>query len=172
MNKWTNRRIPISRRYTDDEREAIAFDIISYIRDRSKSGKGKDGKKFPKYSKEYKESLEFKIAGKSKNKVDLTLSGDMLDSIELLDDSKGELRIGLSEDDVDHGKAEGNIRGTYGQAKGSLAKARDFLAISKNEVNKILKNYPLKDEEKREKSVLSYLTALKALGEKKDGDKS
>lgn len=157
----TSRKVNISKKYTNEEREAIAFEIISFIQKRSKQGKGKDGVKFPKYSKEYKESLDFKIAGKT-SKVNLTLSGDMLDSIDLLGDKSGQLTIGISKDDPDHDKAEGNIRGSYGKPTGNRAKARDFLALSKREVDDILKKFPLKDDEKREEEVEGFLAATEA----------
>ena len=165
VSKWTQRKVSISRKYDEDERQAIAFDIISYIQDRSKAGKGKDGKKFPGYTKDYRSSQEYKTIKGKKTKVDLTLSGDMLDSIDLLEDEKGGLIIGISEDDQDNGKAEGNIRGSYGKPTGKQSKARDFLAISKAEVSKILKKYPIKDEEKRKESLQSYFATIKAAKE-------
>lgn len=164
-NRWTSRKVNISKKYTEQEREAIAFEIISYIQERSKAGKGKDNKKWQppadKYSKEYKQSLDFKNAGKSST-VNLTLSGDMLNSIDLLEDTDGQLTIGISSDDPDHGKAEGNIRGSYGKPTGSRAKARDFLALSKGEVDRILKKFPLKDDERRQKAVENFITATVA----------
>lgn len=173
-NKWTSRKINISKRYNEQEREAIAFEIISYIQERTRDGRGKDGKKWEspadKYTSAYRKSLDFKNAKGGQTKVDLTLSGDMLDSIDLLEDQSGQLTIGISDSDPDQPKAEGNIRGSYGKPQGKKSKARDFLAISKDEVNDILKNFPLKDEEKRTESVGNYLAALKA-AKKLFGDK-
>lgn len=169
MNRWTSRKIQISKKYSEEERQAIAFEIISYIQDRTKAGKGKDNKKWSppadKYTEGYRSSLDFKNAKGRQRKVNLTLSGDMLDSIDLLDSESGKLTIGIPEGDPDHGKAEGNIRGSYGKPTGSKKKARDFLALSKNEVDKILKNFPLKDEEKREDRVADFLAAAAAARE-------
>lgn len=173
MNRWTNRKINISTQYTKAEREAIAFDIITYLQDRTKRGKGKDNKKWAppadKYSKEYKESLDFKQKA-DKSKVNLTLSGDMLDSIDLLKSAKGEIRIGISEEDEDHGKAEGNIRGSYGKPTGSMAKSRDFLALSREELSKILRKYPIRDKEKRRAQVEIFKAATAAVAELDDKD--
>lgn len=176
MKNWTQRKIQISKKYSKEEREAIAFNIVSYIQDRTKDGKGKDGKKWTppadKYSKEYKESLDFKNAKGSQKKVNLTLTGDMLGSIDLLKDSPGSLTIGIGKSDEDHDKAEGNIRGSYGKKTGSKAKARDFLGISQKEVNKILKDFPIKDEEERAKSLEAFKAASKfaasVFGKKKE----
>lgn len=166
----TNRKINISRKYSDQEREAIAFEIISYIQKRTKAGKGKDNQKWKppadKYSKEYENSLDFRNAGKRKGqKVDLTATGDMLDSIDLLSSAPGQLTIGIKESDPDHSKAEGNIKGSYGKRTGSKAKARDFLALSQSEVEKILRKFPLKDEEKRTQRVAELLAAAEAAKE-------
>jgi len=169
MNKWTSRKINISKKYSKEERKAIAFDIIAYIQERTKKGKGKDNVKWhppaDKYTKEYRNSIDFKNAKGRQTKVNLKLSGDMLDSVDLLEDTDGQIVIGISESDEDHGKAEGNIRGSYGKPTGSKKKARDFLAISKSEVNKILSNFPLKDEEKRTESLENFLAAAKAARE-------
>lgn len=168
MSRYTQKRIKLSDKYTDEEKEAIAFEIIEYIKERTKQGKGEGGKKWSppadKYTKEYKESLDFKIAGKT-SRVNLTLSGDMLDSIDLLKTMPSSITIGIDEGDPDHGKAEGNIRGTYGKQRGSSKKARNFLGITEAEVEKVLRKFPLTNEKKREKSLLDYLKAAKAVGE-------
>jgi len=170
LSRWTKTRIKLSDKYSSEEKEAIAFEIIEYIKERTKSGKGEGGKKWHtpanKYTKEYKESLEFKFKENPRpNTVDLSASGDMLDSIDLLKTMPSSITIGIDEADPDHGKAEGNIRGSYGKQRGSSKKARDFLAISDSEVENILKKFPLKDEKKREKSLMDYLAAVKAVGE-------
>lgn len=164
-NRWTSRNIQISKKYSKDEREAIAFQIISYIQDRTKKGKGKDNKKWAppadKYSKGYRESLDFKNTKGRSTTVNITQTGDTLSSIDLLKSQTGKLTIGISEKDVDHDKAEGNIRGSYGKPTGSKKNARDFLGISQTEVNKILKSFPIKDDEKREESLAAFKEASK-----------
>lgn len=125
----------------------VAEDLIDFIIERTKEGKGKDGKKFPKYSKAYMESLDFKIAGKS-GLVDLTLSGEMLDSMEVVSVAKGKVVIGYKSDNPMVGRAEGNILGSYGGNPDSK-KARDFLSLSAKEIDNVLKEYPVQDEETR-----------------------
>lgn len=95
---------------------------------RTESGKNVDGKSFPKYSKAYMNSLDFKNSGKS-GSVDLTLSGDMLAALTALKTSDKFIDIGFSDSSVE-GRAEGNIRGTYGKKRGNSALARDFLGTS------------------------------------------
>lgn len=170
---WTSRTIKISKKYNSEERKAIAAQIVNYIKDRTKNGKGKDNVKWTppadKYSKEYKKSLEFKFKA-DKSKVNLTLTGDMLDSIKMLGNQEGEITIGIPKSDEDYGKAEGNIRGSYGKPRGSLSKARDFMSISNEEKNNILKDFPIKDEEKRKEMVSIYKAAL-AAAKKLTGEK-
>jgi hypothetical protein len=128
--------------YTPEEREAIALEIIDRVVKRSKSGKDKDGNAFPKYTPGYENSLNFKIGGKS-SKVDLTLSGDMLGAIEVLKVAK-KVQIGFQNGTTENAKADGNIRGTYGQSspiKGGKY-ARDFLGITPAELDAILRRYP------------------------------
>lgn len=169
MGKYTKKYINLKTdKYTDEEKEAIAFNIIEYIQKRTKRGEGEGGNKWAppadKYTKEYKESLDFKIAGKS-SKVNLTLSGDMLDSISLLKSKRSSITIGIPDGDQDEAKAEGNIRGTYGKSRGNSKKARNFLALDGEEIDKILKKFPIENEKKRKKNLAEYLTALKAVDE-------
>lgn len=169
MAKWQRVKINIPKRFGPVERQAIAQDVIDFIVERTKSGKNVDGKQFPGYSKSYTKSLDFKIAGKSKSKVDLTLSEEMLNSIGLLNHSSGELLVGFDKtDDKLNGKAEGNQLGTYGQPKPIKGKARPFLGISSADLKKILSNYP----ETKDDSVATAeekLAAAQAAGDLVDG---
>lgn len=141
--KWQKIKIRIDKRYKPNEREAIAEDIVNTIVKRTTNqSKDKWGDPFPKYSKQYKNSLDFKIAGKS-SKVNLKLSGDMLTALDLLNHKNGELNIGFEKGSEENARADGNIRGTYGGSTARPSKARDFLGINMDELRKILKKYPL-----------------------------
>lgn len=146
------RDIKVSPAYTEEERRAIARDLVSYIRDRTKEGKGPGGKEWGggagKYSDEYKKSLEFKIAGKDST-VDLTLSGDMLDSMDVLSTEGNKIRIGFENGTEENARADGNIRGTYGQDRPIPGKARPFLDLTPDEVKAVLEKYPLDDPQTR-----------------------
>lgn len=140
--------IQINPKYSKKARLAIAKEVIDFIVERTRDkGLDKDNRKLAGYSKSYKKSLDFKIAGKNNNKVDLTLTGEMLDSLKLLKDSKGEIVIGYDKSEKElNGKVEGNRLGTYGNDK-PVAKPRDFLGITKKDLKEIEKQYPLNDEE-------------------------
>lgn len=133
--------------YTGAVKEAIALEIIDTIVRRTKKGVDKDGDSFPGYSKEYVESIDFKSAGKSKGDVNLTLSGDLLDELALLSISGRKLKIGYERGSEANAKADGNIRGTYGQSSPIRGKARDFLGLTDDELEKILSKYPRDDRE-------------------------
>jgi hypothetical protein len=135
---WIRKEILLPKDYSDDDAETVAEEILNFIVERSKAGKGMDGEKFPGYSKSYKESLDFKIAGKS-SKVNLTLSGEMLDSLEVLQARKGKIVIGFQRGSDMNARAEGNILGSYGQPNPNPSKARNFMELSNNELSKILK---------------------------------
>lgn len=137
--KWQKIKIDLSGYgLSPDQKDEVADLIIERIVSRTDQGKDKDGRRFPGYSKSYKESLDFKVAGKS-SKVDLQLSGDMLAALSVLDKTSRSVTIGFENGSEENAKADGNIRGTYGQSKPIPGKARDFLGISERELVKIVK---------------------------------
>ena len=124
---------------TQDQREEVADLIVERIVNRTvKEGRDRYGDKFPKYSDSYKESLDFKIAGKSKSKVDLQLSGDMLAALKVLDVTSRSVLIGYDKGAEENGRVEGNRLGSYG-GKPNSDKARDFLGLTDDELRKIVK---------------------------------
>jgi len=124
------------------QRRAVAQEVIDHIVKRSKAGKDRFGKSFPGYSKSYTESKDFEIAGKSKSRVNLTLSGELLDSLKLLEQRKGQITIGYDAGDTElNAKAEGNIKGTYGNPTPLRGKKRDYLGIQRSELVDIQNQY-------------------------------
>jgi len=119
------------------QRVDLADLVIEHIFDRTSRGLDKNGRPFPKYSKEYINSVDFKAAGKSKGKVNLQLSGDMLAAMKLLSESKKKITIGFEDETPENAKAEWNIKGTYGQ-KTSTGKKRDFLGIQSKKLKELI----------------------------------
>lgn len=137
--KWQRIKVDLSGYdLTSDQKSEVADLIIERIVDRTQNGRDKDGQRFAGYSKSYKDSLDFKIAGKSPSKVDLQLSGDMLAAIKVLDQTRRSVTIGFEQGSEENAKADGNIRGTYGKSKPIPGKARDFLGISDRELERII----------------------------------
>ena len=171
-------KIPIKKKFDADDRRFIAQEIIDIIVERTQKGKAPDNRKWSgsagKYSDSYADTRQFKLRGKSKTKVNLKLSSDMLNSLELVDDGPGYLTIGYSDDNPQQGKAEGNILGTYGNATPIRGKKRDFLKISEKEKQAAMAPYDssLVDIEKIQdrKKKLESLLRLTAIPENKEED--
>jgi hypothetical protein len=139
--------VDIGSGYTPNQRKKIAAELIDVMITRSEQGMGVYGsgknltkRKFPKYSKMYIESLDFKIAGKSPGSVNLKLSGDMLAAIDLLEDRETKLVIGFEEGSEENSRADGNIRGAYGGSP-NPRKARPFLGVTAEELESVLSKY-------------------------------
>lgn len=136
---WIKKEILLPKEYSDEDAQTVANEILNFIVERSKKGLGSDGEKFPGYSDSYMKSHDFKVAGKSK-KVNLTLSGEMLDSLEVLQAKKGKIIIGFEKGSEMNERAEGNILGTYGSSTPNPSKARNFIELSGNELSKIIRS--------------------------------
>lgn len=148
--KWQKVDIPIPDGYTPAERMAIGEAIVEFIRDRV-TGKNLDKRNhsLPGYSKAYVESLNFKIAGKSKRDVNFTQSGDTLAALDVLDTSDGMVRIGWENGSKENAIADGNIRGTYGHSH-PIGPKRDILGITKKDLTQVLEQFPLDDQATRD----------------------
>lgn len=115
----------------------IAQGIIDYMVDRAKDGKGigRRDLKSP-YSKAYAESLAFKAAGKSRNNVNMRLSGDMLRSIDILEEDGASVTIGI-DDPIDAPKAYGHQTGFEGHPTIPQGKyRRRFFGVTSDEIKK------------------------------------
>lgn len=114
--------------------------MIDFMVDRAKDGKGIDGVKLKSpYSKSYQESLAFQAAGKSKNDVNMTLSGDMLGSVDFQEDKS---KITLEIADPDQAiKAYGNQTGFAGHPTIKNGPRRPFFGLSKAEIKEVLSDF-------------------------------
>jgi len=124
-------------------KESIAQAIIDKIVSRTKSGrgmlfKGQEGKevklKSP-YSKMYAGSQDFKAFGKKKSKVNLTLTGDMLESIDIKSIKGNELVIGIVER-VEKKKAYAHSTGKENDSKLKMPQ-RPFFGVNSKELTAI-----------------------------------
>lgn len=135
--KWQRFRVDAPDDFTPGMREALGREVTEFIRKRSEASRDKNGDKFPKYSKQYMQSLDFKNAGKT-SKVDLTLSGDMLISLDVLSHQRGSVLIGFEKGSEENAKADGNVRGTYGSSTPNPSKARDFMGIDDTDLQRLI----------------------------------
>jgi hypothetical protein len=122
-------------------KESIGQAIIDRIASRTEAG---DGMKFSAsgqgrsvalkspYSKPYVDSLEFKAAGKKKNKVNMSLTGDMLAAMGIEVGSDGKFTITLDDDQVPK---------AFNHLTGDTVPERPWFGISKAELKSILSDY-------------------------------
>lgn len=140
---WMKTKVAISPSLKPKDRIAISEAVIEYIKNRTLDGIDKNLEKFPNYTKNY---AQFK--GVSVSDVDLVFSGDMLSELKLLSHKSGELTIGFEKGSRSNGKAEGNIKGTYGQPS-PVSAPRDFLGISSEEIDALMDNLEVETESLR-----------------------
>lgn len=151
MSSYTREKIKLPQSIKPKDRVKIADVLISHIVSRSLAGYDKNDKKFVKYTKGYADTK-----GVKRTDVDLTLSGEMLDSLELVSHKSGEIVIGYKDpSDELAGKVEGNRIGSYG-GEPDKNKARDFLGIDPSDLDVLISSYddsndtndrPLSDDE-------------------------
>lgn len=123
---------------TPSQRRDLADLIVERIVARTQlENVDKRGKPFPKYSPEYVKSLDFKLGGKTAGEVNLTLSGDMLAALKPLKIRPDAIVVGFEKGSEENGKADGNIRGTYGKPK-PIGPKRDFLGLKPEELRKLI----------------------------------
>jgi hypothetical protein len=112
--------------------------IIDYMRGRISEGKGFNERKLKSpYSKTYAASLDFQAAGKSEGDVNMELSGDMVGSIDVLQERDDRFTIGFTDSEVIP-RAYGHISGFAGHPNQDALKKyqRVFFGVSKKEFNK------------------------------------
>lgn len=120
----------------EDLKQAIAQEIIDKIVERSKAGEDIRGASFKPYKSSYKKSEAFSAFGKGDN-VNMTLSGDMLASIQVLDTTGNEIKIGFeSGDALNNAKAFNHM-----EAVTAGAQKRQFFGMSKSSVSDIINRF-------------------------------
>lgn len=163
MANYKNFKIKVPKNLPQKVKEAIAQEVIDEVIKRTQiDNTNKNGRSFPGYSKEYKESFDFQF--KRGGGVNLTLSGEMLESMEVVNvEDNGEITIGYDNAESDlQGKVEGNCKGSYGQSTGSYLKARNFLGIESDRLKKIIDKYKQAPEAvaDRRADIINSVTSL------------
>lgn len=136
---WNKYVAQLPKGLSKEDRINIGRDIIEYIEKRAiENHKGfnpKTGreKQFLPYEPEYADKK-----GVSISQVDLVLSAKMFNAVEVLAERPGAVTVGISPSSPEAGKAEGNIKGTYG---GNANKPRPFLGLYKSDLDRIIAKY-------------------------------
>lgn len=133
-------RIEIPRGYSPEQRQQIGEAVIEFIKARTRQENvDEDNRSFAEYSNEYEEE-------KNSARVNLTRTGDMLDNLKVLQTYVNYITIGYEKGYKGMGKVEGNRIGSYGKPSGDPSKARDFLGITQEDLNRILSDFPQPDD--------------------------
>lgn len=137
----------------------IALNTIDYIIQRTESGLNVRGNSFKEYPESYKKSESFEAFSKSSGDVNLTLEGNMLNSINTIEASGNYFKVGFTD--------ELNTLKAYNHNTGDTVRKREFFGINKKEMNEILSEYQyIIDDSNAQKAIKdSVLEAL--LGSKK-----
>jgi hypothetical protein len=126
---------------------AIGQKIIDYMEERVEDGMGYGRTKLkPPYSDAYENSLAFKAAGKSKNDVNMKLSGDMMASIDILDVNGSKITIGIDDPD--------QVPKAFNHQTGDTVPRRPFFGLTKAELKEYVIN-EFKDEIKAKRTTSS-----------------
>ena len=114
-----------------DARSALADEIVSFIKERTDKNLDVNGNKFHSYSEAYINSPDFKAAGKNKNDVNLRLSNEMMDSIQVLSIGNDSVTIGFEPNTPANDKGSWNIASDNGPS-------RKFLGINEKDLDKLI----------------------------------
>lgn len=121
-----------------DLKQQITDAVVETILKRTAAGKDVNGSAFKKYSDDYKKSLAFKAFGKT-SKVNLELTGQMLGTMELIENTENKIVIGW-EDDTE-------IKKAYNHNTGDTVPKREFFDLTESEIAAIKKEYQPQVEE-------------------------
>ena len=142
-------KLPVPSSLTSEERQEVALKAIEFIQKRSREGKNVRGNKWSgragRYDPDYAKSKGVSKSGP----VDLVLKDKMLNAIRYFKSksNNNELVIGFREGSKQSNKAEGNIRGSYGNPNRAVTnKARPFLDILKKDLLPIINDVVSKRE--------------------------
>ena len=114
-------------------KERFGQACLDYQIERTKKGIDVNGNRFEGYDPDYVDSLEFKAWGKSKNKVNMTLRGEMLGLLDLVDTSGNKIKYGW-EDNVQAAKA-------YNHNTGDTVKQRQFFGLTQKQIEHIAQDF-------------------------------
>jgi hypothetical protein len=129
-------KISIPSGLTSSFKRELGERIIEEIRERTSRGIDQKGNRFKAYSPAYKDSLDFKNAGKS-NTVNISATGDTMAELSVIDISDTYITIGYPLDHEDAGKVNGIVTGEFGNAS-PVTKGRDFIGLPQRVVSRLV----------------------------------
>ena len=128
------------------DREVLGNEIARFIIERTRKGLDINNRPFKAYSESYKDSIDFDNAGKT-NRVNLTLTGEMLNTVELLSHGLGFVKIGFDD-------SESNDKASFNRQNG-----RDFLGINQKDLNLLISKFTSQTAAERSRSDIAQSVA-------------
>lgn len=125
------RRFDLPSDFDSNDRALFGTLAIDQIVKRTLNHLDVNGKRLPNYSKAYSETLEFKIAKKNRSEPNNSLTGDTLNSIQILENGEGFVTIGYQDGTIENDKAQ------WLQASDN-GPARKFLGLTDTEFEQIV----------------------------------
>ena len=123
---------------TEADRQTLGNEIVRFIKGRTRNGLDKNNRPFEAYSDTYISSFDFKIAGKSR--VNLTLTGEMLNTLEVISTGTGFIKIGFRDTDS-------NDKASFNRQHG-----REFLGITQGDLDLLVVNFTSRTEGERSRA--------------------
>ena len=124
------------------QREAVGLEVIEFIIDRTKNGLDINNAPFAGYKQSYKDTFEYKIGHGGDSTVNLTLTGEMLGTISIVNHGVGFVKLGFT--DSEAAKRAKWIQAPSGQKAGKQS-PRKFFGITQKDLNKIIAKYESSD---------------------------
>lgn len=120
-----------------DIREAFFQVALDRMEQRLDEGRDVNERLFPKYSKEYKDSLAFAAFGKDST-VDMRLTGDMRAAVKIISQDGSKIKVGINDD---------NAPKAYNHQVGDTLPKREWFGWTDKELKDIAKEFrPVIDE--------------------------
>lgn len=114
-------------------KEAIGQAMVDHIRARTLDNRSYEGGKLKSpYSKQYQKSLKFKAAGKSARDINMTLTGDMLASLDVEMGKESAVRVIIDSEQVPK---------AYNHITGDTVPKRNFFGLKDKELTAILEDF-------------------------------
>lgn len=151
-------KLSIPESFNETDRVQLGELVIDHILERTSQGLDKNNKGFTAYAKSYSGSKDFRLAGKSKSTVNLQLTGDMLQSMTLLDHGTGYITVGYESGTDANDKADWAAASDNGPS-------REFVGIKESNLNLLVEQVNLtKVDENEEASNTLARRILASLG--------
>jgi hypothetical protein len=119
--------------FNESFKNSLGQAIIDRIRDRTAANKSVYGVGLKDYSTDYIKSAAFEQYGKSANDINMTLTGSMLESLDIIESTENTITIGFLDDTNEAKAANHNV--------GNTVPKRPFFGINATETQELIDEF-------------------------------